>query len=52
LAQGYVFAPPLTGSAFVQLIETIDPLTSKTPGFVIAGEASDAVSPQPQHAAA
>jgi sensor c-di-GMP phosphodiesterase-like protein len=52
LAQGYVFAPPLPGSAFVQLIETIDPLTSKTPGFVIAGEASDAVSPQPQHAAA
>ena len=25
-AQGYVFAPPLPGSAFLQLIEAIDPL--------------------------
>jgi sensor c-di-GMP phosphodiesterase-like protein len=25
-AQGYVFAPPLPGSAFLQLVETIDPL--------------------------
>ncbi len=53
LAQGYVFAPPLPGSAFVRLIETIDPLVSKAPSFVIAGEASPAEDiPQPQHAAA
>jgi sensor c-di-GMP phosphodiesterase-like protein len=26
LAQGYVFAPPLPGSAFLQLIEAIDPM--------------------------
>ena len=26
-AQGYVFAPPLPGSAFLQLVEAIDPLT-------------------------
>ena len=25
-AQGYVFAPPLPGSAFLQLVEAIDPL--------------------------
>jgi sensor c-di-GMP phosphodiesterase-like protein len=38
LAQGYVFAPPLPGSAFVQLIETIDPMASKAPHVVIAGD--------------
>jgi sensor c-di-GMP phosphodiesterase-like protein len=27
-AQGYVFAPPLPGSAFLQLIEAIDPLSA------------------------
>ena len=27
-AQGYVFAPPLPGSAFLQLVEAIDPLKS------------------------
>ena len=26
LAQGYVFAPPLPGSSFLQLVEAIDPL--------------------------
>jgi EAL domain-containing protein (putative c-di-GMP-specific phosphodiesterase class I) len=26
MAQGYVFAPPLPGGAFLQLIEAIDPL--------------------------
>jgi EAL domain-containing protein (putative c-di-GMP-specific phosphodiesterase class I) len=25
-AQGYVFAPPLPGSAFLQLVEAIDPV--------------------------
>jgi len=25
-AQGYVFAPPLPGSSFLQLVEAIDPL--------------------------
>ncbi len=47
LAQGYVFAPPLPGSAFVQLIETIDPMVQTAPDFVIAGE-----GPAPQFAAA
>jgi sensor c-di-GMP phosphodiesterase-like protein len=28
-AQGYVFAPPLPGSAFLQLVEAIDPIRSK-----------------------
>jgi sensor c-di-GMP phosphodiesterase-like protein len=27
-AQGYVFAPPLPGSAFLQLVQAIDPLKS------------------------
>jgi sensor c-di-GMP phosphodiesterase-like protein len=26
LAQGYVFAPPLPGSSFLQLVEALDPL--------------------------
>jgi len=30
-AQGYVFAPPLPGSAFLQLIEAIDPLAAAQP---------------------
>ena len=30
-AQGYVFAPPLPGKAFLQLIEAIDPLTAAVP---------------------
>jgi sensor c-di-GMP phosphodiesterase-like protein len=25
-AQGYVFAPPLPGSSFLQLVEALDPL--------------------------
>ena len=28
-AQGFVFSPPLPGSAFIQLIEAIDPVASK-----------------------
>jgi sensor c-di-GMP phosphodiesterase-like protein len=27
-AQGYVFAPPLPGSAFLKLVEAIDPLAT------------------------
>jgi sensor c-di-GMP phosphodiesterase-like protein len=30
-AQGYVFAPPLPGSAFLQLVEAIDPLEAADP---------------------
>ena len=30
-AQGYVFAPPLPGSAFLQLVEAIDPLPAAQP---------------------
>jgi len=30
-AQGYVFAPPLPGSSFLQLVEAIDPLPAATP---------------------
>ena len=30
-AQGYVFAPPLPGKAFLQLVEAIDPLTAAAP---------------------
>ena len=29
LAQGYVFSPPLPGTAFLQLVEAIDPLKAK-----------------------
>jgi sensor c-di-GMP phosphodiesterase-like protein len=47
-AQGYVFAPPLPGSAFLQLIEAIDPL--KTPAA--SEEAPKEVSKQvPKQAA-
>ena len=30
-AQGYVFAPPLPGNAFLQLLEAIDPLRPGVP---------------------
>ena len=49
-AQGYVFSPPLPGTAFIQLIEALDPAVPKVPPrAVITGEAAPAV---PQHAAA
>ena len=35
-AQGYVFAPPLPGSAFLQLVEAIDPLPAVEPASVAA----------------
>jgi sensor c-di-GMP phosphodiesterase-like protein len=38
-AQGYVFAPPLPGSAFLQLIEAIDPLPAVVVDEKVAGAA-------------
>jgi hypothetical protein len=38
-AQGYVFAPPLPGSAFLQLIEAIDPLPVAVVEEKVAGAA-------------
>jgi sensor c-di-GMP phosphodiesterase-like protein len=38
-AQGFVFAPPLPGPAFVQLIEAIDPVVPRAPRAVITGDA-------------
>jgi sensor c-di-GMP phosphodiesterase-like protein len=38
-AQGFVFAPPMPGPAFVQLIEALDPMAPKAPRTVITGEA-------------
>ena len=38
-AQGYVFAPPLPGSAFLQLIESLDPLPSESVEGKVAGAA-------------
>jgi EAL domain-containing protein (putative c-di-GMP-specific phosphodiesterase class I) len=50
-AQGFVFAPPLPGPAFVQLVEALDPVVPKAPRTVITGEAPLAAAPS-QHAAA
>jgi sensor c-di-GMP phosphodiesterase-like protein len=36
-AQGFVFAPPLPGPAFIQLIEALDPVVPGAPRTVIAG---------------
>lgn len=49
-AQGFVFSPPLPGSAFIQLIEAIDPLVSREPRAVITGEAAPVLTTR--HAAA
>ena len=39
LAQGYVFAPPLPGSSFLQLVEAIDPLQpAAADSTAVAGE--------------
>jgi sensor c-di-GMP phosphodiesterase-like protein len=49
-AQGYVFSPPLPATAFIQLIEALDPAVPKVPPrAVITGEAAPGV---PRHAAA
>jgi sensor c-di-GMP phosphodiesterase-like protein len=34
-AQGFVFAPPLPGSSFLQLVEAIDPLTCQASAFPV-----------------
>jgi len=41
-AQGYVFAPPLPGSAFLQLVEAIDPLPKAAAEPATPGLASQA----------
>ncbi|MBV9955150.1 MAG: EAL domain-containing protein [Pseudolabrys sp.] len=38
-AQGYVFAPPLPGSAFLQLMESLDPLPAESVEGKVAGAA-------------
>jgi len=51
-AQGFVFAPPLPGPAFIQLIEALDPVVLGAPRTVIAGESSPPATVYPRHAAA
>ncbi len=51
-AQGFVFAPPLPGPAFVQLIEAIDPVVPGAPRAVIAGDAPLPAAAFPRPAAA
>jgi hypothetical protein len=51
LAQGYVFAPPLPGTAFLQLVEAIDPLPAVTEGRV-AGAARRYISARNRFSAA
>ena len=45
-AQGYVFAPPLPGSSFLQLVEAIDPLQPSAADLTaaVAGDRARAVS--------
>ena len=50
-AQGFVFAPPLPGQAFVQLIEAIDPPVPRGPRAVITAE-EPLPRGVPRHAAA
>jgi sensor c-di-GMP phosphodiesterase-like protein len=50
-AQGYVFAPPLPGSAFLQLVEAIDPLPDVSEGRV-AGAARRYISARNRFSAA
>ena len=52
-AQGYVFAPPLPGSAFLQLVEAIDPLHSRSRyGRAAADVRSQPTPPEPRRVAA
>jgi sensor c-di-GMP phosphodiesterase-like protein len=50
-AQGFVFAPPLPGPAFVQLIEALDPPVSRAPRAIMTGEGPRSAAVL-QHAAA
>jgi len=43
-AQGYVFAPPLPGSAFLQLVESLDPLPTQVAEEKVAGAARRYIS--------
>jgi sensor c-di-GMP phosphodiesterase-like protein len=49
-AQGFVFSPPLPCSAFLQLVETIDPI--KTSGESSASEPAATIRVLAQEAAA
>jgi sensor c-di-GMP phosphodiesterase-like protein len=51
-AQGYVFAPPLPGSAFLQLMEAIDPLPAATMENKVAGAARRYMSARSRFGAA
>ncbi len=51
-AQGYVFAPPLPGSAFLKLVETIDPLPVATVERKVAGAARRYMSARSRFGAA
>jgi len=50
-AQGYVFAPPLPGSAFLQLVDAIDPLPAATVETRVAGAARRYISARNSFAA-
>jgi sensor c-di-GMP phosphodiesterase-like protein len=51
-AQGYVFAPPLPGSAFLQLVEAIEPLPAAAVEGKVAGAARRYMSARNQFSAA
>ena len=51
-AQGYVFAPPLPGSAFLQLVESLDPLPAQVVEEKVAGAARRYMSARSRFGAA
>ncbi len=51
-AQGYVFAPPLPGSAFLQLVESLDPLPAQAAEEKVAGAARRYISARTRFGAA
>ena len=51
-AQGYVFAPPLPGSAFLQLIDAIDPMPAASMEGKVAGAARRYMSARSRFGAA